>query len=144
MVSESTRLSLYKSLFSLRNEIEIFELAKDMEDRFGPLPLPTQRLVNVALLKRILRKCQVQSIAAKTSRDFELRFHSLKEAQIAKMLEVVSLQPKKYRLSPDYKLFLRIDETFQKDRDEQLQILELLLAALHPLAQNMEVGSPSA
>ncbi len=137
--NENYRLMVYKNLFSAAGETELDEIAKDLQDRFGEVPLATLRLLKVARLKILLRICQAQSITSKSAKEFEVRFHSLRETQIAKIIEVVSEKPHAYKLTPDYRLNIFLDRKEHFHDDQQVNMLEALISRLHPLAQDMEV-----
>ncbi|MDB4118284.1 transcription-repair coupling factor, partial [Flavobacteriaceae bacterium] len=49
--SVSERLSLYNRLNVLKNEAELMAFQRDLEDRFGPLPLQAYDLINSVRLK---------------------------------------------------------------------------------------------
>ena len=49
--SVSERLTLYNRLAELKNEIELQEFQKNLEDRFGPLPAQADDLLNSVRLK---------------------------------------------------------------------------------------------
>jgi len=53
------RLSLYKRLSSALDEAEVNELAREMEDRFGPPPVAARRLLELMRIKTELRRLRV-------------------------------------------------------------------------------------
>ncbi len=65
---EALRLRMYKSIASARTEDEIEHQYRDLEDRFGDLPLPVQNLLEYARLRLLGRAIGVHSIDRK--RDF--------------------------------------------------------------------------
>ncbi len=56
------RLSLYKRLSTLLTRTEIDQFAVELIDRFGPLPLETQNLLEVVYLKSLSRQAGVDKV----------------------------------------------------------------------------------
>ena len=54
------RLSYYRGLSGAGSDAALSDWAREMEDRFGPLPGPVQNFLAVLRLKRVLAKLQVQ------------------------------------------------------------------------------------
>ncbi|MBM4357429.1 MAG: transcription-repair coupling factor [Deltaproteobacteria bacterium] len=68
------RLSLYKRLASARDRDEVARLAEEMEDRFGPPPEASRRLIELMALKTSLRRLRVLACeASATSVTLHLR-----------------------------------------------------------------------
>jgi transcription-repair coupling factor (superfamily II helicase) len=138
--SENQRLHLYKSLFSAESEEELVSLRTDTIDRFGPLPPDLGRLFRVASLKQLLRIVGATVLSASSKGFWEIRFGSLKPAQIDRILKVVQKHPTKYRLSPDYKLFMYGEVMMQPKPNEQDLMLTNLIGLVQPLAQELEAN----
>lgn len=140
---EGLRLQLYKSLFSAESVTEIGALKLEAQDRYGPMPEEAARLFIVAKLKFILSKLGANQITVNLAAGFfEIRFGSLVERQIDKIIQEVRRSPHIYRLSPDYKLFVYWDQkttgmTLQKA--SQNQLLEYLDERIQPIAVEMEI-----
>jgi transcription-repair coupling factor (superfamily II helicase) len=65
------RLELYKRIAAVRDAAGVKAVRSELEDRFGPLPDPADRLLTLAALKAALRRWGVRDVGV-TSRD-ELR-----------------------------------------------------------------------
>ncbi|MCG8555295.1 MAG: transcription-repair coupling factor [Proteobacteria bacterium] len=105
------RLSLYKRLADASSEGAITEMAAEMEDRFGPPPLPAQQLVRSMALRPLLRRLRVVGCEAYRRR-VTLHFRHdtpLDRHQIASL----TTSPQ-WRLTPDMKLTRRFDEAIDR------------------------------
>ncbi|NVO03973.1 MAG: transcription-repair coupling factor, partial [Bacteroidetes bacterium] len=61
------RLSLYKELDNLTNEQELLEFQDRLIDRFGPLPRPTQELINTIRLRWLAKSIGFEKLVIKNS-----------------------------------------------------------------------------
>ncbi len=136
---ESQRLQLYKSLFSANGTEELQALHREVIDRFGPMPTEFSRLFKVAELKRQLKVCGATVLAPAADGHLELKFGSLSERQIDKMIALVNQNPGQYRLSPDYKLHFSTFLPRKPTLSDQDRLLSELIALLEPVSQTLEV-----
>ena len=75
---EAQRLQLYRRLSAVTNSPALQALQNEMQDRFGILPEPTQRLVEVLEIKvlaRLLGIEQIQSVQSRSRSEIRLTFH---------------------------------------------------------------------
>ena len=75
---EAQRLQLYRRLSAVTNSPALQALQNEMQDRFGILPEPTQRLVEVLEIKvlaRLLGIEQIQSVQGRSRSEIRLTFH---------------------------------------------------------------------
>ncbi len=63
----SLRLALYQRMSEVRTVDEATELARELRERFGPLPLPARQLVWVAALRAAAQNAGVESIARESA-----------------------------------------------------------------------------
>lgn len=136
VAEERQRLTLYKALFAAESPDDLSRLKLDIEDRFGKMPAECGLLFKVARLKQQLRVCRIQRMAAAQG-GFELRFSSLAEDQIDKLIKIVAAKPDKYRLSPDYRLYLKGYIPAKATPAEQDDMLSSLIALMDPLCQSL-------
>ncbi len=136
---EGQRLQTYKALFSAESAAELKELKSDLEDRFGIIPSPVKLLLRIGELKRMLRACHAVQFAAKGGRNAEIRFGSLREKQIDKILKVAMKRPDRYKLSPDYRLTLNIGSSLHPEPNFESADTWLMdvCALITPLAEEM-------
>ena len=64
------RLSLYKKMTSFKEEKDLFELKKELEDRFGKLPEETENLIKVARIRILSSKLSIYKILSEQDRIF--------------------------------------------------------------------------
>ena len=103
------RLSLYKRLSSAVDEPEVNELSREMEDRFGPPPIPARRLVELMRLKTELRKLRVVGCEA-TAKSATLHLLQDNPLDPQKLAALLAGKKSLYRLSPDGRLTRRAGE----------------------------------
>ncbi len=139
---EGLRLHFYKTLFAVERSVDLSNIAEEMRDRFGPAPVETLRLLSVARLKLVLSWLGASQIAMNPKAGwFEIKFGSLKEKQIDRIIQEVQRKPKIYRLSPDYKLYIYWDSQnglCPLDSVSQSQMLDHLLELLEPVTAGLE------
>ena len=140
--TESSRLQFYKSLFSCDTPNDIDSLKSDLIDRFGPLPQESDDLFEIAKLKLTLSACGATQLTEnQKAYMFEVKFGSLNEAQIDKLSQVARNFPTRFRLSPEYKLFVYWDETFAGMKYQKANpstILRYLNEVVLPLSSDWE------
>lgn len=136
---ESLRLQLYKKIFSIGNKYELDSLQKEVEDRFGPIPIMLIRLFRVADLKRVLSRCRVKSINVAGSNGFAtLSFSRLGEEQISVVNDMVSRWPKLYNLTSDYRLLLNINNELGQASVTQESLVETIIDLVQPISDRFE------
>ncbi len=103
------RLTLYKRLSSAADEGEVNDLAREMEDRFGPPPLAARRLVELMRLKTELRRLRAVGCEA-SARSATL--HLLQDTPLdpRKISALVGGKKSLYQLRPDGRLTRRASE----------------------------------
>jgi transcription-repair coupling factor (superfamily II helicase) len=100
------RLSVYKRLASAIDAAEVDEIAREMEDRFGPAPLEAKRLVDLMRLKTDLRRLRALGCEA-TRKIVTLHLPEDTPLDPAKIGELVARKKSPYRLTPDMRLTRR-------------------------------------
>ena len=139
---EGLRLQFYKALFSIERSDELSSISEELRDRFGPPPEEAKRLLAVARLKLVLSWLGASQISMNPKAAwFEVRFGSLKEKQIDRIIKEAQRKPSIYRLSPDYRLYIYWDAQNNSEPLEsapQTVILSHLIELLEPLAAGLE------
>ena len=74
----STRLAFYQRLSVAKRAEEIEGIARELSDRFGPVPQPVKNLLYVVEIKQLTAEARVESISTE-DKQIVLRFHSGKE-----------------------------------------------------------------
>jgi transcription-repair coupling factor (superfamily II helicase) len=120
------RLSLYKRLSGAADEQEVDEIAREMEDRFGPPPAPALALVRAMALRPPLRALSV--LGCEATRD-RVTLHLREDTVLdpAKVMQLVATRDSPWRLSPDMKLTRRFRETESGDAIDHVgEVLRVL------------------
>lgn len=139
---EGLRLQFYKSLFTADRIQDLDAMQDEMRDRFGPPPEEVGRLFTIAKIKLLLSWLGASQISRNNPANwFEIRFGSLSEKQIDRLVREATAKPKLYRLSPDYKLYVYWNTESMKLKLEESSdtiILTELLKTLEPLAAGLD------
>jgi transcription-repair coupling factor (superfamily II helicase) len=98
------RLHIYRRLSAAREENEVEEIALELKDRFGALPPETINLLDLMLIKVILRKARVRRLESGTE-GLTLTFGPEGPSDYDKVLNLVQSAPG-CRLSPAGRLFV--------------------------------------
>ena len=86
---EVPRLRIYKQIASSRTEAEIDSMYRDLEDRFGELPLPVRNLLEYARLRILGRARGVTSIE-RTAQGIDIKFHETARIDPERIVELIS------------------------------------------------------
>jgi transcription-repair coupling factor (superfamily II helicase) len=86
---ELHRLRIYKQIASTRSESDLDTLYRDLEDRFGELPLPVRNLLEYARLRILGRARGVTSIE-RTAQAIEIKFHETARVDPERIVELVA------------------------------------------------------
>ena len=86
---ELHRLRIYKQIATTRSEADLDSLYRDLEDRFGELPLQVRNLLEYARLRILGRARGVTSIE-RTTQGIEIKFHETARVDPERIVELVS------------------------------------------------------
>jgi transcription-repair coupling factor (superfamily II helicase) len=144
IAAEDLRLQLYKQLFSATTLAEIDGLITETKDRFGEPPTEVVQLFLVAKVKLQLSSMGASQVSLDKAKSiFEVRFSSLSENKIDQIIRIVQKDPKTYRLSPDYKLFVYWNQSrvqLAVAQVDDMTLLTELKNLLSPFAAEMELS----
>ncbi len=122
----NARLTLYKRLASVVNDLEIQELKAEMIDRFGPLPEPTQHLFTLAHLKLQLAHLGVIKVEV-TDQYGYFYFNDRPKINPQKIIALIQKQPRNYQLVNNTTLRFKVSSTEPAKRAEMvLQLIQLI------------------
>jgi transcription-repair coupling factor (superfamily II helicase) len=126
------RLSMYRRFATASDEQAVDELAEEMEERFGPPPLPARDFVRVMSLKPPLRELRVLGCEADRKR---VTLHLREDTALdpARLMPLVAIPGGRWGLSPDMKLTRRYQEEEPGDAVDRVRYL---LRELEPLRSN--------
>ena len=86
---ELHRLRIYKQIASTRSEADLDSLYRDLEDRFGELPLPVRNLLEYARLRILGRARGVTSIE-RVAQGIDIKFHETARIDPERIVELVA------------------------------------------------------
>ena len=110
-VADSTlRMGLYKRLANIEKEEEIPSLEKELIDRFGPLPVPLQSLLQIIPIKLLAQSLRITQLHHQKS-GFLLQFHETTPIKPEALVALVKKQPQEFQLKPPDKLICRTVQT---------------------------------
>ena len=118
------RLSFYQKISSINSLTEIKKIRKEMEDRFGPLPLSCQNLLDYGIIKFLAEKVKITNID-REGEILKIKFSKKPKIPIEKILNVAKQCKGKF-ISED---ILEIKLNSREDK----KILEEVKYILHKL-----------
>ena len=120
------RLIIYKKLSQAASEEDIGEIAAELVDRFGKLPLAAVYLLEVMKLRVSLKAMLVKVIEFDGKR-LILSFHQKTPVSPDVIIALIRQQPKKYQFTPDFRLYAELaDSSFDGILGEARNLLKRL------------------
>lgn len=117
------RLNYYKALSNITSEEDLDRFEQEIHDQFGKLPEPLVNLMGIMLIKKQCKDLKVKDLT-QSRVGISLTFYDKNPLSIEKVLKLCQKANKKYHLSPDSRLILRIKEITWPRVFEELQILK--------------------
>jgi transcription-repair coupling factor (superfamily II helicase) len=105
--SENLRLRTYKRVSSVATEEEKQDVAKELADRFGPLPKSVENLLEFAVLKSMSERLRIASVERQGSK-IALRFHPETNLEPSAVVKVVRSR-KGIKLDPSGVLWMELE-----------------------------------
>jgi transcription-repair coupling factor (superfamily II helicase) len=99
------RLQMYRRLASLETPDDIEAFAAELIDRFGPLPDPTEQLLQLVGIKQLCRKAGVARVEA-GPKGVLLAFHNNTFARPERLVGFISEHGDHMRLRSDHRLVI--------------------------------------
>jgi len=100
------RLGVYKRLAGAATEEEVADLAAELADRYGPLPGPARRLVQVMELKVLSRALKVGGIQLLPS-EAKITFTAKAAVSPDKLIAFLGRRRGRARYVPEYSIFIK-------------------------------------
>jgi transcription-repair coupling factor (superfamily II helicase) len=132
------RLGLYRRIGALQTEAEIEAMAAELADRFGPLPVEAETLLQVVWLKALCRQVGAEKLDV-GPKGIVLGFRANRFANPPGLIEWVAGQAGAVKLRPDHKLALAQEMPYEA----RIKAARGLLSALAEVVQG-RVPKPSA
>jgi transcription-repair coupling factor (superfamily II helicase) len=102
---QGSRLDCYRRLASCASEEEIQEMAREIDDRFGPLPIQAKRLVDIMSIKMQAAQLRIKQITF-DGRIFSCQFDKTTPLDPAIVASLSTDHPGRFRLHPPDKLLI--------------------------------------
>lgn len=109
------RMALYRRLGNVESEEEIDSFAAELVDRFGPLPIEVEHLLEIVAIKTICRRAGIAKIDA-GPKGAVIGFRNDEFFNPAGLIEFISSSPYDMKVRPDFKLVFRQDWPGEKLR----------------------------
>lgn len=97
------RLVLYERLTRVGAVAEVDELRYELIDRYGPVPLPVENLLEVMKIRRLLLDLRATGLDY-TGRDLVVSFGEEPRVDPARVLALVRTEPGRCRVTPDNRI----------------------------------------
>lgn len=120
------RLAYYKEFTKIKEPADLDRFEEQLRDQFGPVPEPVINLMGFMLIRYYCCELGIRDVSAGKS-SVSLAFVPQTPLSIDRILELVSRSNKKYSVTPDSRLNIRMNEiTWPRIMDELLYLKSLL------------------
>lgn len=119
------RLSYYKALSEIRNADELDAIESELKDQFGALPGATVNLMGLMLIRAKCRELGIRDLSA-GPKNLSLLFSDRTLVRPEAVIRLAMKENKKYNLTPDNRLNIRMNEITWPRAYEELVELEKL------------------
>lgn len=116
------RLSYYKALSEVRNAQDIDAIEEELRDQFGELPEPTLNLMGLMLIRAICKDLGIKDLSAGV-KNISLLFAPTTPMKPETAIKLATKENKKYSLTPDNRLNIRMNEITWARVVEELELL---------------------
>ena len=121
------RLSYYKALSQISSPDDIDRIESDLADQFGPLPEPILNLMGLMLIRHHCRELGVRDLSS-GPKSVSLAFTDKTPLPPHEVIALATRDSKKYSLTPDMRLIIRLNALSWPDIYDELQALGRLCA----------------
>ncbi len=116
------RLSYYKELAQIETLADIDRIEDDLRDQFGKLPEQVVNLMGLMLIRAQCRTLGIRDISS-GPKTISLSFTERTPVPAAKVVELTSRDNKKYAITPDMRLIIRMNTIAWPNIHEELNYL---------------------
>jgi transcription-repair coupling factor (superfamily II helicase) len=104
----NVRMALYRRLATLQNRADVDRFAAELIDRFGPLPVEVQHLLEIVAIKHLCRAAMVEKIEA-GPKGAILTFKNQTFPNPVALVRLISKHPAVMKVRPDQKVVVSRD-----------------------------------
>lgn len=127
------RLSYYKALSEIRTAEELDAIEAELKDQFGALPEPAVNLMGLMLIRAKCRDLGIRDLSA-GPKNLSLLFSEKTLVNPEAVIKLAMRENKKYAVTPDNRLNIRINEITWPRAYEELIQLEKFLGVPGPVS----------
>jgi transcription-repair coupling factor (superfamily II helicase) len=109
------RLQMYRRLAALDEPQDIEAFAAELIDRFGPLPEPTEQLLQLVGIKQLCRKAGVDKVEA-GPKGVLIGFHNNTFEKPERLVGFIAQNAKRMKLRPDHRLVISGETSSPEER----------------------------
>lgn len=120
------RLSYYKMLSEIRDELDLVKIEDELVDRFGPIPEQVSNLFGIMLIRRLCKDLGIRDISA-GPKNLSLLFNVTTKAAPDRIIRLATSQSNKYQITPEQKLIIRMNSGSWPPILEELKFLKRTL-----------------
>ena len=102
------RLAYYKAMNDIRNTEDADRIEADLRDQFGALPAEVVNLLGVMLIRSVCKSLKVRDLSAGL-KNISLIFTEHTPLRMDRLMSLISKENKKYSLTPDHRLNIRMN-----------------------------------
>ena len=108
------RLVLYRRIASVEDDADANDIEEELVDRFGKLPETVETLLEIAMVRNVLRNHMIVSVSLAAG-ELCFSFHDDAENSLDKILKLVITDQARFRFTPDHRLFVKLDRSCDKE-----------------------------
>lgn len=135
--SEFQKLDMYKRIAGIENTEEYTDMQEELEDRFGNIPVPTENLLRVALLKAEAHRSGITQISQKPA-GIQIYLHSGENIASENVLKMIELYQGKLKYisagdaEPYFLYKYTVEQTAKKKQatEELLRVVSELIRGI--------------
>lgn len=116
------RLSYYKALSQVNSTEDLDRIEDEFRDQFGAPPEPVLNLMGLMLIRKLCRDLGVRDVSAGKN-TISLAFTEQTKLPPAQVIQLATRENKKYALTPDQRLKVRMNEVTWPRVHEELEFL---------------------
>jgi len=120
------RLSYYKQLSEIETPGDLDRIEDELRDQFGKIPEPVLNLMGLMLIRKVCRDLSVRDLSSGEA-SITLAFTEKTRLPPQKVIELASRANKKYAITPDNRLRVRMNEITWPRIHDELVYLESLI-----------------
>lgn len=102
-----SRLHYYKLLSDASEKYLLAERLAEIEDRFGTPPTPVKNLKRLMEVRLVLRQARVRALSV-SGEKLTMRFDETTKIDRARLVQLITRDPKRYRLSSDQRWMVQL------------------------------------